>query len=202
MALSIRLTLFRCDAAQDLLWDEVNRREDIFFVVRGLSRSLQAAWLKLDANLFENETALMDPDRICKLRHILVHSPSVSERRLMEHGLGVTAEDARNAALYEEYLQSRKRKRRLDDDVNSLKLKQANAKAGSKEKLEELSEELTAAINRKERRVAENSRSVLIEPSLNAVTSSPSWISLSVGNSPSSKINYILRKVCRLELMF
>jgi hypothetical protein len=140
---------------------------------------------------------LMDPDRICKLRHILVNSPLISEQRLIEHGLDVTAEDMKNAALYEESMRSRKRKRRQDDDVTANpKLKQANANAGSREKQQELTKELTTAIDQRERREAGTTNVFEPFPSANGpIASRSSFLSPNIGNSPSSKINYILRKV-------
>lgn len=164
------------------------------FVVRGLSAALQAAWLKLDAHVFEGHDPLLDTDRLCKLRDVLLRSPLISEQNLIDHGLDVAAEEARAAALYQEWLQSTgsKRKTRHEEGLTeSLKVKKFNVI--DKSTVQELNQELTAAITRRDQGVEGKGPSFSFEPTGRTIGD---FSSISIGKSASSKINYIIKKVC------
>ena len=161
------------------------------FVVRGLSTALQAAWLKLDTHLFEGHDPLLDTDRLCKLRDVLLRSPLISEHNLIEHGFEVAAEEARAETLYEEWLKYSKRKRKHDEGVTeSLKVKKFNVVKRST--VEELNQELTAAVTRRDQGLAERPPSSF-EPTARMIGN---FSFISIGKSASSKINYIIKKVC------
>jgi hypothetical protein len=163
--------------------------DDNPFVVRGLSSALQAAWLKMNVHLFENRDALLDPDRLCKLRDVLLRSPLISEHGLIVHGFDMAEEEARLAALYEESQRRSKRKTRLDEGgvTESSKVKRFNVIE------QELTQELTAVINRRERGDIGGHASVSFEPTPSVIGN---FSYISIGKSASSKVNYIIRKVC------
>ncbi|KAF8582292.1 hypothetical protein K439DRAFT_1618365 [Ramaria rubella] len=137
------------EALADRLWGKVMYLEENPFIVRGLSSALQGAWLKIDKQLLDRQDAILDPDRLCKLQAVLLRSPFISESRLIEHGLGVAAEEERLASLYEQSMRRSKRKAKQNKGVAGVsKVKRFNAAEGSKEKQDELARELSAAIGR------------------------------------------------------
>lgn len=179
----------RREALEDGLWTAVMRCDDNPFVVRGLSPALQTAWLKMDVHLFESQDAMLDPDRLCKLRDVLLRSPFVSEQALIEHGVEVAKEEARLGALYEDSQRRSKRKARHDEGgvTETLKVKKFNVVE------QELTQDLTAAIHQRGRRDGAGDGSVSLEPASSMIGN---YSSITIGNSASSKVNYIIRKVC------
>lgn len=180
---------FRREALEDQRWTNIITRDDVPFVVHGLSSALQKAWLRVDAHLFNGQDPLLDAERLCKLQEILRQSPLISEHKLVENGLHVAAEETRLEALRVEAQRLSKRKTRQDDE--SMKIKKFNVVEAYKE--QELNQAVIAAIDRQDRGEAGGGiGSVAMDPTLSQITV---YSSISIGHSASSKINYIIRKV-------
>ncbi|KAF8517568.1 SNF2 family N-terminal domain-containing protein [Hysterangium stoloniferum] len=164
------------DAANDELWKDAMRHEECHFVVRGLAPALQAAWFRINPQLFTCNPPLLDAERLCKLREIMISRPLISEESLITCGHRVSEEDRMIDEKFNEIRRvSKSRKKVTDKQEQILNRKLFNHNAG----------EVKPAI------ILDSCHAKYRQDVISTIP--PVYI----GNSVSSKLNYILRKVLK-----
>lgn len=150
----------------------------------------------------------MHPDRLIRLRNIVVAQPLISEYRLIQTGIAISETDRQSRRLYEESDKQKNKRTKFDIREIGPKVAHAQAKAvAGREKLEEIRRELRAALARLDslQQEEEDGSSVslsvhtsIITPTLpnsSLLVASP-LAQLHIGSSGSSKVDYIINEVC------
>ncbi|KZT27320.1 hypothetical protein NEOLEDRAFT_1110673 [Neolentinus lepideus HHB14362 ss-1] len=208
-------------AAEDATWCSMQDHPDVQYRVRNAPGNIQQAWSRLSAEdtpePSSNATAaepFLQPDRLVRLRDMVLASPLASESSLIEWGNLVTEEDRHKHMLILLREKSRKgnRRNKKDDyevDSSALKAMDVARKEKAPEKIKEVLLELKAAQSRLVRareglEDVESNEGVAkdLQPdvmsSVRASFLARSPVSgLRIGRTTSSKLNYILREVAQ-----
>ncbi|KAJ7073880.1 hypothetical protein C8F01DRAFT_4069 [Mycena amicta] len=195
-------------AFDDPLWRVIQTHEDVPYLVSGLSKPIFDAWSRTAAAQPDVDTTdgggYIHPDRMRKLRELVLRKPLISENHVLQAGLQVVEEDAEWRALYKK---SEKRKRKgkgksggpqaAYDGSGSRKAKAAEAikKATDANTVMEMRKDLERAIgvelgmNPISETTTKNAQSVLMAQSHIAHTR--------LGTTASSKLNFIVNEVLK-----
>lgn len=157
----------------------------------------------------DSVTHFMHPDRLLKLRDLVVSRPLISIDRIVEHGLEVVEVDRKLRYLYDEAEKrnSRKQDRRRgkthhDDNHAILKVTSAAKKASAPEMLNEMRKELNASMSRL--KAIENdepipssseAQNAQLAPAMPALVSASPLAHVRIESSASTKLNYIIKEV-------
>lgn len=196
--------------------------EDVPYRVDGMPQPISEAWTRLDLKLghrdlqYYSQGALpvfMHPDRLIKIRDVVIGRPLISTHDLIHRGSDVDQDDRQRRQLYLEHQKMLKKNKREKDFEGSrgTTMIESVRKAVTPGKMKEVQDELVAAQQRQDADTEEaegsgtiyrqRSKTNIYAPAENDATkavllaSSP-LASACVGQSVSSKLNYILNDVC------
>ena len=192
-------------AVQDPLWRAIQSHVDVPYQVFRMSPHVLKAWTRIhvcdDASRLSSLVGLMHPDRLLKLRHLVVNRPLILEERVIEWGDMVVDQDETQRRLVEEeeYKKFKKKQKHEMRDLNN-QLKAAEwAKQGARaEMIQEIRMELAKVLKKMEDfpqrpEPVERDRRHALPPSVLS--------SVRIGTSYSTKLNYILNEV-RIAITF
>ncbi|KAJ6526270.1 SNF2 family N-terminal domain-containing protein [Mycena vulgaris] len=176
-------------AATDQLWRMIQTHEDVPYRIYNLKYKIFEAWSRTphceDVEPGEAFAGYIHPDRISKLRRLILNQPLLSEEALISHGDYTAEQDTKQRAYYLASLSKKESKssgppssRKVTEsavDPNTLKAVQKH--------VESISEEFNTPIPTND----------VQHPS--ALVSQSHIASTQVGSSASSKLNYILNEV-------
>ena len=217
------LTCRSARAESDRLWRAMNAHEDTPYRVFGIPRTIFDAWTRAElksaqsdaCNISQDSLSMvfMAPDRLIKLREMVIGRPLMSTTSLIQGGIDVEEKDRQWRQWYLQKQQVLKKNRHKDSEghkgntiVDSVR------KTVAPDKMKEVQKELFVAQERLKALAEEeedNLSSTTVQstpanqPSRTAdddvkamlLTSSP-IAGVQVGRSASSKLNHILNDVC------
>lgn len=178
------------EALEDQLWNEIIIVEECPFAVQGLSDPVQESW----SNASDEKTSFLSPSRLLRLRNAVIGARYASdpESKLEAQGDGARWEDQQQQNL-KELDKQHKRK--------SASTEKFSATENSKEKQLEVRRELHVCNPDVERWTVPDA--FTSNTSFDPIPTGPlgGYIpKISVGNSVSSKLNYIMKEVRATEV--
>jgi hypothetical protein len=172
--------------------------EDVPYRLYDLKKSIFDAWTRTThpVNDYPPEPSLcglMHPDRLTRLRQIVLEKPLISEQTLISTGQYVAEKDEEQRTAY---LESLKRKSTKSARVNTGKAKATEAAkhAADPDTVKEVQKVLE--------QVAEDSDAPAVHKRPSALVAQSHIANTRLGSSASSKLNWIIKEVtCWLDLM-
>ena len=211
MCTSPLIELPRAQAASDNIWRGMHSYEGVPYRVSNISTPLFKSWTRIGRHndqLMEcaDYQGFIHADHLVKLlRTVLAQQPPITFNYLVAEGLRVDQEDRVTRKLNQEQQKKSKRSRH---DARGLVVQQSEhlVKPVDPEKMKEMQQELQVAQQQRMALLEENNAAATLELSpprsedflrTNAERLRASPISgLRIGQSASSKLNYIIRDVC------
>ncbi|KAG7092981.1 hypothetical protein E1B28_009281 [Marasmius oreades] len=202
-------------AIQDRCWQRMQMHEDIPYHVRNMRDSIFKSWSRFNDIGLSDKSRLVHPDRLIQLRDWAIKHPFTAEQILVDLGVQNELVDSRRRELYS-LIERRASKHghgrnkvkhqpetgvRLAQNENSQKaVDSAKIMAGG-EALEEMQKELQASLVRLA--MIEEDDDISSDALARANTqenslpsrANPAVAGIHVGNSCSSKLNYIIKEV-------
>lgn len=201
-------------AASDPLWRAMQAHPDVQYRVQNMPFSLYRVWSRLqcpsDPSSSENTESFLQPDRVVRLREMVLATPLASERILIRWGQLIADEDRAKQTLHllhEKSLKSNRKKKEDAVDSAALKAIDVARKEKAPEKVKEVLLELEAAQERLARAregLEELGDDTNVPHGLESDGSSAirsSFLARSpvagarIGWTTSSKLDYVLREV-------
>ena len=192
-------------AVEDPVWRAIQSHVDIPYQVFHMSPHVLNAWTRIrvcDASSRPSSLiGLMHPDRLLKIRHLVVNRPLILEERVVEWGAMVTDQDETQRRLVEEEefkKLKKKQKHEMRDFNNQLKAAEWAKQGARAEVIQEIRMELAKVLKKMEDfpqrpEPVERDRRHALPPSVLS--------SARIGTSYSTKLNYILNEV-RITITF
>ena len=196
----------RQDAVEDTVWRQMQNTLEVPFRISNVPDSIRTAWSRFDA--IKSSDYFLPPARAIRLREVVFRQPLISEKRLLEHAEATKDAERVRVLLFEAKTQRLKKsgKNKFNEDgQRGARASEVRKLAESPEKFEEILKEYKKAeerLNHDEELddvaddLHQNAGSVpaqgsrLLRDSLIA--------NVRIGNSTSSKLNYILQEVSNL----
>ncbi|OCH92096.1 hypothetical protein OBBRIDRAFT_475629 [Obba rivulosa] len=204
------------NTARDVVWRRLQCRPFVFHRVHNMQQPVYEAWTALGSDLAQSSEGLLPSDRLGKFRDFLLAHPLAPEDNIADAGYDVSREDARLDNWRKAQHRSSK-SARDKEDISSGSLKELeklkSGPAGSTQKLREMQEALHIEQER-QRLLAEADEDVDLDAPASAdahptpqgmpTPGQPSILlsrqpsaRIRIGNSTSSKLDYILKEVLR-----
>jgi hypothetical protein len=188
-----------------------------------MPRPLSEAWTRVELKMghsnlerFSQDSlpmVFMHPDRLIKLREMVLGRPLISTESLIQWGRDVDEEDRQRRRWYLEHQKLLKNKRDKDNDSHSSTIDSVR-KIVAPDKMKEVQKELLVAQKRRNALADESDGisapgSITVEstPTTDDATKASLLFSsplagVRVGQTASSKLNYILNDVCGNNFIF
>ncbi|KAJ7436218.1 P-loop containing nucleoside triphosphate hydrolase protein [Mycena latifolia] len=175
-------------AATDPLWRALQTHEDVPYRIYDLKRPIFEAWTRTAHCIDPSDAScsgLIHPDRLLKLRRLILHQPLLSDESLVGQGQNTAEQDAKQR---QHYLESLKRKKgSKSEQSSSRKATHHTVDPSTVEAIKKhvalISEDLDTPIHTNE-----------FDPPSALVSKSP-IANTRLGSSASSKLNYIVNEV-------
>ncbi|THV03958.1 hypothetical protein K435DRAFT_714928 [Dendrothele bispora CBS 962.96] len=213
-----------CVAAENKLWRKIQTFEDVPYYVHNVKPSVFQTWSRLPddtwtlSNATNSISGLMHPDRLTRLRRLVVRNPLFTETKICAVGREVSENDQKLREQYMEMVRKKERKEKRerrdvsktpkhipvkpqhDAQAPTQKVLIANKTASSSETVADMQKELArlkmledgemdpSAVSDLNARQAEQP-SMLLHSSVIA--------DIRVGSSASTKLNYIVNEVLK-----
>ncbi|KAI0273498.1 hypothetical protein BC834DRAFT_854101 [Gloeopeniophorella convolvens] len=206
-------------AAGDMLWRaiQVSPAPEVPFVLAGIPEPVLAAWSELPYDKAPAPTKpplinsrLLFPQRLAKLRELVIARPFTDQGTLIEAGHVQAEEDKLRHALLLESVRKKSKGTKLPDIENVREtLKAEGAARQSNVKVLEMQNELRIASENRAHQDTSDSQEDQAEPPGPSKSKSPPWqMPLSTSSvaharlvtSKSSKLNYLLKEVLTYSL--
>ncbi|KAJ7264890.1 P-loop containing nucleoside triphosphate hydrolase protein [Mycena haematopus] len=185
-------------ASNDPLWRTLQNHEDVPYRVYDLKRPVFEAWTRTAHSLDGHSSCCgyIHPDRLRKLRNLVLSKPLISQDALIEAGVHTAVQDAEQKASYQESLKRKKTSkssRNHDDSASRLKATQAAKKAADPNTVKEVQKELAAFSSEFDSPLP--NRSHVHRPS--ALVAKSHIANTRLGCSASSKLNCIIDEILK-----
>lgn len=210
----IRLTVIslRKSAASDGLWQALQAHANIFHRVYNMPSSIYQAWAPFPDHALQVGPAFLNSERLQSIRSLIRKQPLTSQNHIIAWGRDVNDEEKHRQTLHHSQLHMKKRSKRDKSFSVNYKKQSVMNQSQSMEKLKEMQQEYISVQKRLEAlfkddntghdgeddinisgTVSGNSTHALVSSSL--LHLSP-LANVHIGNSTSSKLDYILAEVC------
>lgn len=197
----------------------MHAHEDVPYRVSNIPQPIFDAWTRMElksghssfvqTSLNSPRPVFMHPDRLYKIRKTLLDRPLASLEAIVKRGIDVDEEDREQRQLYLAHQSMLKKRRRdKDNDRKVSSTMESATKTVASDKTEEARRELFVAQKRQRQKAPEVGVTLPAKPTFNftsheneAMTAnlldaSP-LADVRVGQSASSKLNFILNEVCK-----
>lgn len=187
----------------------MQKHEDTPYRVFNMPKPLLQSWNRSELYLNEAETVL-HPDRLIKLRDAVTGRPRIAMERLVEWGISVDTEDRKYRQLLQlKEMSLKKTKRGKEKDLTSQgSAMESFRKATAPETIREMQSELLKAQKMREDLTEDDDGHIMTDvhqpvpmstvnedDSRIALLASSPIVDVKIGQSASSKLNFILNEV-------
>ncbi|KAI0929045.1 hypothetical protein AcW2_004861 [Taiwanofungus camphoratus] len=198
-------------AASDGLWQALQAHANIFHRVYNMPSSIYQAWAPFSDHALQVGPAFLNSERLQSIRSLIRKQPLTSQNHIIAWGRDVNDEERHRQTLHHSQLHMKKRSKRDNSFSVNYKKQSVMNQSQSMEKLKEMQQEYIAVQKRLEAlfkddntghdgeddinisgTVSGNSTHALVSSSL--LHLSP-LANVHIGNSTSSKLDYILAEV-------
>ncbi|KAJ6622904.1 hypothetical protein B0H10DRAFT_2011949 [Mycena sp. CBHHK59/15] len=187
------------EAAEDPLWRALQNHEDVPYRVYDLKQSILNAWTRTAHRVEpsdESQCGLIHPDRLNKLRRLVLDRPLITEQNLILTGQKVEEEDVKLRLRYLEELKHKKgskSSRNQDESSSRQKEIQAAKKAADPTTVKQVQQELEHVLENADTDSPISQLACTPWPSM--ALSQSHLAKTRFGCSASSKLNYIINEV-------